>query len=663
MTSIVLTTALLLSVELPAVFGDHMVLQEGRKVPFWGTAAPGEKVTVSVAGLSASVNAEESGRWRLEIGPVPGPGPHVVNVNDRRYTDVLVGEVWLASGQSNMEFMVSQAVRGDLAVETARHPKMRLFRAKHPAILQDHPTDVEGSWAACTPESAHGFSAVGYFFGRELLGKLDKPIGIIDNSWGGTRAEAWTSRKTLAASADFKADGVPVTLPADMDESFRRHQQELSAWYASHSRRDPGNQGEGLGYASSAPQIGWPTMVLPNCWEKAGLVDLDGVVWFRRRVALPPELVGHDLDMRLGPIADCDTTYINGVKVGGVCKEVTYPNRWPRRYRVPAAATRPGQFLVAVRVYDGVGTGGMCGDPGSMTLARADGNDGPTVSLAGEWAYKIEATLPVISDKDKPQPPPGTFKPNVAGVLYDNMLAPLIPFAIRGVIWYQGESNVAHAYRYRTLFPLMINDWRRAWGQGDFPFLFVQLANFRPPWQSFGFRREDNWAELREAQAMTLSVPQTGMAVAIDVGERDDIHPRNKQEVGRRLALWALARTYGQSIEYRGPTFAGYKVQGSAVRISFQAGQGMRARPGGMAGFTIAGADRVFVEAQARVDGETLVVTAPGLVKPVAVRYAWSDDPEAGLVNAAGLPAVPFRTDTWPELTRHAGERRPIPTR
>jgi sialate O-acetylesterase len=362
---------------------------------------------------------------------------------------------------------------------------------------------------------------------------------------------------------------------------------------------------------------------------------------------VPAAWAGKDLTLKLGAIDDFDTTYFNGERVGSTGPDT--PNAWTaqRLYRVPGSLVRAGRNTVAVRVFDRVGGGGFGG--GEMSLAPVDAATGG-VALDGEWSYMEEATVPSrrIDYSRQPQPV-GPANPNSPVVLYNAMLAPLFPYAIRGAVWYQGESNAGRAYQYRTLFPAMIRDWRAAWGEGDFPFYFVQLANWKA-------RPEDSidseWAELREAQTLTLKAPNTGMAVTIDIGNPDDIHPRNKLDVGLRLARWALADTYGLKEEKAGPLFDSYKVEGDKVRVRLTHAGGLKTRDGAPpAGFYVAGADRKFVPAEARVEKGEVVVWSKDVPAPVAVRYAWADNPAANLYNSDGLPASPFRTDDWPGVT------------
>jgi sialate O-acetylesterase len=638
-------------VRVPAIVGDHMVLQRDAKVRLWGWADAGEALRVRIAGQTLATTADAAGRWQVQLAPMPAGGPHTLEIsgkNTLRFADILVGEVWVASGQSNMEFPVSRAADAVAETAAARFPRMRLFtvaKATSPTPLDN----MRGEWTECSPETVGDFSAVAYFFGRELNRALDVPVGLIHSSWGGTPAEAWTSRGALSAEASLKPMIEALDRRLADPDATHAYERAVAEWEQKNVVVDTGNEGFARGWAG--PELDatdWKPMTLPQYWEKTGL-DIDGAVWFRREVTVPAEWAGKDLVLTLGAIDDFDTTYFAGVQVGATGKET--PGYWThqRSYVVPGSLVRAGQTVIAVRVFDRAGDGGFGGPSSAMQLDLAAGSGAQAISLAGAWRYQIERAVPSVTP-DWGSQPAGLEDQNAPTTLYNAMIAPLTPFAIRGAIWYQGESNASRAFQYRTLFPSLIRDWRRAWGIGNFPFDFVQLANYMARRDQPG---DSEWAELREAQAMALAMPNTGMATAVDIGVADDIHPLNKQGVGRRLALVALSRNYGRAIEFSGPVYRSHKVKGAKVRLRFAHAAGLAVRDGGaLKGFAVAGDDRRFVWAQAQIDGDSVVVWSDAVAKPVAVRYGWADNPDADLVNGAGLPAPPFRTDAWPGITQ-----------
>lgn len=617
------------------LFTDHMVVQRDVPAPFWGWTQPGRQVTVRGLGESRSAVADAGGRWTVRVGPVPAGGPHEVQVDDGVkhvvLHDVLVGDVWLCSGQSNMAMGVGAVKDGEQELARADHPRLRLFTV--PCRQEADPSArVEGRWLVCTPENAakglwNGFSAVGYFFGRDLQADVKVPIGLIHASWGGTPAEAWTPVATL--------DALPGLEPAHWQMRLLREEHGLgpseiearvARWWRENdpgSARTPGWEDPALDDAA------WKTMQVPGQWEKAGLPDFDGVVWFRRTVEVPAAWAGRDLVLRLGPVDDRDVTWFDGVRVGSC-------DVWNRErgYTVPGRLVRPGRHVIAVRVLDTGGDGGFTGLPRQLSLERAD-DPRQGLPLAGPWRYCATADLargprfPLRVGDDSGAP----------SLIYNGMIAPLVPFALRGTIWYQGETNSSRARDYRRLLTAMIGAWRKAFGVGDFPFLIVQLAAFEAP-------KHEDWPALREAQLQVMqTVPGTGMAVAVDIGDAKDVHPTNKQEVGRRLALVARAVAYGEAVEGSGPIYRGCSVEGGRVRVRFEhVGGGLVAHGPRLEGFEVAGADGRFVPAEAVVEGEAVVVTAAGVARPVAVRYGWADFPRCNLYNREGLPASPFRS-------------------
>lgn len=647
-------------VKLPAIFGDHMVVQAGKPVPIWGVADPGERVTVSAGGQSREVRADAAGGFRVDLDPIGLAAPFSITVSGRNTVivdDVVVGEVWLASGQSNMEWPLAMSTGGEAEIDRARDPELRLFQVARAATFHDRPADVDARWALASPESAEQFSAVAYHFARELRAALGRPVGVVHSSWGGTPAEAWTRREALAAAPSLRHLAGPPLDPAAREARAAAHREAVAAWEKDNVPVDEGNRGEALGLARpEQPTTGWQPVWMPAPWKTSGL-DVAGAVWLRKQATLPPELTGRALTLRLGTINDCDVAYVNGERIGATCRDEAPRFRTrSRRYPVPARLTASGRVTVAVRVFAPGADGGFSGDRDALRLHEAGKPEGPSVPLQGEWLAKVEAALPRRPPgPEAPKPPPGVFTQNSPGVLWDNMLATIAPFPVRGAIWYQGESNAGRAFQYRTLLPVMIADWRRAFADAKLPFLIVQLAAYRPRLPIVGQQSAEDWAELREAQLLVARKdPAAGLAVTIDIGERDDIHPRNKAEVGRRLALAARARVYGEAVAYSGPVYEGFKVEKDRIRVRFSHADGLRIAPDSgrrLFGFEIAGADRRFVGAAAEIDGDTVIVSAPGIERPVAVRYGWSDYPICNLTNQAGLPASPFRTDDFPLLT------------
>ena len=641
-------------IRLASLFSDHAVLQCEKPLPVWGWCdPPGTRVSVQLAGHKAETVSDPDGRFEATLPALSSGGPYELRVEGGGANcvarDVLLGEVWFCSGQSNMEWPVHLSQNADTEIAAANHPNLRLFTVEKMA-LPETPEDVTGRWAPCTPDAVRLFSAVGYFFGRDLQRALDVPVGLINSSWGGTRIEAWMSRSALAADPELHPDleayeQAPTNVDAVLayadwlsrlpDDPVKREQRYM--------RPDPGNEGFGFGWASSTCDgAKWQTMNLPGRWQDHGH-DFNGALWFRREVTIPAAWAGRDLALHLGAIDKHDITYFNGEQVGATSWETNAPWAVPRCYTVPGRLVQPERAVIAVRVFSYAWHGGITGPANMMTLRPVDDATARPIALTGAWRYRIEHVFGRI---EPPQAPLGAGNPNSLHILYDSMLAPLLPCAIRGAIWYQGESNTGASWRYRRLLPRMIADWRQAWKQEDLWFLIVQLANFNPSPTSSD---KSAWAELREAQTMALALPHTGLAVAIDIGDELDIHPRNKQEVGRRLALCALAQTYGRPVDYSGPRYTSWLAKDAAAHILFEhTGKGLSTADGGpVRGFDIASHDRVFHAAEATLAGNEVIVQSTAVTKPAAVRYAWADSPVCNLTNSAGLPAVPFRTDDW----------------
>ena len=637
--------------KLPALFSDNMVLQQDFNAPVWGWADPGEKVSVKgswqLLGAS-SATADKNGKWKLEIKTPKASGPFSLTVRGKniiKIKNVLIGEVWVCSGQSNMQMSIRAgqpwhkgAFNYPNEIAAANYPDIRMFTVKR-AIADEPRSDCEGSWAQCSPKTVGGFSAAGYFFARELHKELDIPFGMIHTSWGGTPAEAWTSAEYLRQLPDY----LPILekmQTADVEQVKKKYQQELAKWWKDLEAADAGKRKTPEGWQRpKLDDTGWKIMQLPKLWEE-DLPELNGSVWFRKSVDIPDSWTGKELTLELAAIDDMDITWFNSTQVGA--HETLGYWDTPRKYNVPASAVKPGRNIIAVRVIDNNGSGGIFGNA-EFKIQPADKSD-KAILLTGDWKFKVGLDLKDL--RDMPISPRLAKNQNTPTMLYNAMIAPLIPYSIKGAIWYQGESNTGKAYQYRTLFPKMIRCWRNDWAQGDFPFYYTQIA-------PFNYGSEYICPELQEAQLMTLSVPNTGMAVTTDIGNIYDIHPRNKQLVGKRLALWALAKDYGRKdIVYSGPLYRSMNKEGDKIHIFFDhTGSGLVHMGGPVSYLTIAGKDRIFVKADSEIKNNTLVVYSPEVKEPVAVRYGWSNTAVPNLFNFEGLPASPFRTDDWPGVT------------
>ena len=625
-----------------------MVLQRDRSLPVWGWCRPGGTATVRLGAAQAEAQADREGRWLAVLPPQPAAGPltFVVSADgaETRLSDVWLGEVWLASGQSNMQMTVSASRDAAREIAAATHPGIRVWTTARVAAMAPRER-AEGRWQVCAPGTAGAFTAAGYFFARELHRELGVAIGIIDSSWGGTVAEAWTSREGLLAEPALRgyADQLDRFLGPDGQVERVAFEKLLADWRA-RVPVDAGNAGERDGWhLPGADETGWRTMKLPALWQSAGHA-INGVFWFRRAIEIPGTWAGRDLEVHVGACDKRDYTYFDGRLLGSLGMEES-PDAWqtPRVYRLPGAAVAAGRHVIAVRVFSEIYGGGMSGPAEEMWVAPAGAGPGERQSIDGAWRYRIE------QDFGRTPPPPlayGSGNPNTPTALYNGMIAPLVPYALKGFIWYQGESNAARATEYRLLFPNLIRDWRRSFGQGELPFYWVQLANYLGCAET---PAESDWAELREAQRLTLDrIGHGGMAVIIDVGDADDIHPKNKQEVGRRLALCALAHDYGRGeVAGSGPMLRRARPRGAQALVRFQTvAGGLACRGGGrLEGFALAGDDRVFHWAEAAIEGrDAVVLRAAAVSGPRWIRYAWADNPRGNLVGGTGLPASPFET-------------------
>ena len=636
-------------VQLPAVFGDKMVLQQKSDVAIWGWASPGEVITVKGGWSrhSESVKTDDSGKWLLRLKTPKAGGPYALSISGQTeilLKDILIGEVWLCSGQSNMDMWMTKGagksgvLNYEEEIKNANFSNIRLFQVKQ-KVAENPQDDCSGIWKVCNPENVAKFSAVAYYFGKEIVENLDVPVGLIQSSWGGTPAEAWTSREALESSVNCrqyleKFDSV-VRSEEETEKLMKAYRVDMNKWLLESYSLD--KQIWRSWIDPNFDDSDWDIMNLPTNWESSGLPDFDGVVWFRKHFCVPKEYLGKDFVFDLGPVDDMDRTFINGKRIGEIQERGKY--KVSREYPVSADLLISGENVVSIRVMDYKGSGGIYGDGEHLKIISGV-DSSQVISLTGEWRYKVAYNL----KEHRPIPKvPGVLDKYTATGLYNGMIAPLIPFTMKGVIWYQGEGNRKQAYLYRELFPLMISDWRKRWEQGDFPFYYVQIAPFNYN-STFPIA-----AELRESQRLSLSVQNTGMAVTMDIGDVNDIHPRDKKEVGRRLSLWALSKTYNRKkITFSGPLYRQMTIEDNQIRINFDyADKGLSNDGRKLTHFTIAGRDSVFLPATAEIDGNSIVVWNEAVQNPIAVRYGWSNTAELNLYNAAGLPVSPFRTDTF----------------
>lgn len=610
--SIVILSAVCLlplrALEMSRLYTDNMLLQSGRTLEIRGRAEPGEMVRLELDGKNYSGKAGADGKWQIGIPPNKPGGPHEMKViapsGSRTIRNILFGEVWLASGQSNMHMELQQTDGAAAEVAASTDPELRIFKVRAQTSVTPA-NDIQGSWLSASPETSKTFAAVPYYFAKELRRELKVPVGIIAASLGGTEAESWMAPELLKRLPETVSrykelqQAIPV-----VENSPRKVDLDDSGWMKENLPSD--------GWSKQEKRIHWDYELYP--------IEYNGVIWARKAVELPADWAGKDLTLSLGTVDDYETTYFNSEEIGKTTKHTLVR----RVYEIPGHLVKAGRNVIAVKTFK-IGWGGLTGPESIMFLQRKGTDD--KIPVGGEWLYRASK----LEFKE--------ISPRLPSSLYNGMIAPLLGYGIRGVIWYQGEANAypSGAKKYRNVFGALIEDWRKVFGSGEIPFYFVQLAGFKT-------NNGDGWPLLRDAQRRTLEIPNTGMATAIDIGNPKDIHPGNKREVGRRLALWALVKDYGQKKVPSGPLYRSMKVENGKIRVSFDYAEGLRSKDGQpLRNFEIAGKDGRFLPAKAEISGNTVLVSNETVTAPAAVRYAWKDYPEnLNFCNGADLPASPF---------------------
>ncbi len=627
-------------VKLPVLISDGMVLQRDKEVPIWGWAAKTEKVTVQFNSKTYTATADDAGKWSVLLPKTKAGGPHTITIsasNQLQVKDILFGDVWFCSGQSNMVLNMERVKeKYPDEISNANYPEIRNFFIPTIADAARTRDDLpQSKWqSAGSPQTVLQFGAASYFFAKQLYEKYHVPIGIINSSVGGTPIEAWISEEGLK---DFPA----------MQQSAARFRDTgfvngmTRAQQAANANRPPPPKPTDKGMTEAVKWFdpaytpkGWKNIIVPGFWADQGIKGLNGVVWYRKEIEVPASMAGAAAKLFLGRIIDADQAYVNGTAVGNITYQ--YP---PRRYNVPAGILKEGKNTIVVRVTNTAGKGGFVPDKPYYLTAN-----GQNIDLKGEWQYKVGDVF---------APPTGfgggggpIAQQNIPTGLYNAMVAPVITYAIKGMAWYQGETNAGRPEEYARLLPALINDWRSKWKNKELPFLYVQLPNFM---EMQYLPSESQWAVMRESQLKALSLPNTAMAIVIDAGEWNDIHPLNKKDVGERLALAARKLVYGEDkLVATGPLYQSASIEGNKIRIRFTStGSGLIAKDDDQLNyFAVAGADKKFVWAKAVIENNEVVIWSDEITQPMYVRYAWADNPDgANLYNKEGLPASPFRTD------------------
>jgi len=631
------------NVQLPKIFTDHAVLQRNAPISIWGWADKGEKVVVTLNKQKQTTEADNSGKWQIKFNAMSAGGPYELNVKAKNVIvlkDILIGEVWLCAGQSNMAFNLSRSKNGSKEVLNANIPTIRQFKVKE-KISAEPKDDVDANdWKVCSPEVAGQFSAVAYYFAKNINAELNVPVGIINSSWGGTYIEGWMSHSALMKHPDYSSLSEVTNLEiekwtANIGDLFTYYKQQLGIQTFENYKADDAKW--------SLPTFDdskWLTVPFPGNFDKSFLPLYDGVVWFRTVVDIDSQAAKDGLTLRLGTINDEYELYINGEKIN------TEINTFhTRQYEIDPQKLIAGKNVIAIKIINYWETGGFISPANEYCI---EGKNGYKIPFADHtWKMNFASAIRVWLNSPNIQP----------NMLFNAMINPIKSFTIKGALWYQGENNENYAFQYKSLLPMLIADWRTQFNQGDFPFYFVQLPNFKKFNQNSQLG-EAVWAEMRESFSKTLSVANTGMAVTVDLGDSTDIHPIKKEEVGKRLSFVALNNLYNKPMEFSGPRFEKLTKTDGRLIVEFEKSPFstliIKDIYGYLKGFEIAGEDQRFYYAKATLDGNKVIVQNDKVANPVAVRYSWSNNPDGNLYNSAGLPASPFRTDNWKLISEGA---------
>jgi sialate O-acetylesterase len=618
-------------IRLPRLISDGMILQGESPVTVWGWASPGEKISLDFDNKQYNTVTDKQGSWKIKLQPVAAGGPYEMTFtasNKVVVKDVLFGDVWICSGQSNMEFMMERLVPlFESKLPGTDNPMIRMFKVPQNYNFKSAQTDFQaGEWQKSTPETTLKFSAVAWYFADELYRKYHVPIGLINASLGGSPAEAWISEDAIKEFPAYYAELQKFKNDSLITRIESQDKKRSDEWYKLLNAKDEGFKDTiNPWYKGDVQSAGWMNMEIPGYWANGPLGAVNGVVWFRKVINVPASMTGKPARLILGCIVDADYAFINGVQVGTT--GYMYPSR---KYFVAPGILHEGKNNIILRVISNKGKGGFVAGK-SYELVTQD----ERLDIKGTWQYRLGAAMDPLEGQ--------TFVRWKPSGLFNAMISPLLNYTIKGAVWYQGESNTSRYNEYTKLLSTLISDWRSKWNQGEFPFLFVQLPNYM---EAKAQPSESEWALFREAQMKALSVPNTGMIVTYDIGEWNDIHPLNKKDVGIRLALAAGKVAYGdRTVVYSGPVYDSFKIKENKIIISFQnTGSGLMARGGDLKYFSVAAADGKFVWARAKIENGHVVVWSDEIQHPVSVRYAWADNPEgANLYNKEGLPAAPFR--------------------